>query len=104
MDKKNRFKKKCTMIQNCKFNPMSDVEEVVPELAPDISEMMVTHTVPATSATDSPYSNVNDIKEVGHYLRDKIDIAMAQLRLNASLSEKANANATSSTTSTSSSE
>lgn len=70
------------MIQVCKFNPASDIEEVVPELAPDISEMMATHTVPATSAVDTPYTNETDIREVGHYLRDKIDIAMAQYRLN----------------------
>ena len=77
------------MIQDCKFNPLCDVEETVPELAPDISEMMITHTVPATSSVDTPYTNESDIREVGHYLRDKIDVAMAQLRLNKSLSEKA---------------
>ena len=79
------------MIQDCKFNPDCDIEEVVPELAPDISEMMVTHTVPATSSTDTPYTNETDVKQVGHYLRDKVDIAMAQIRLNVSLSEKAKA-------------
>lgn len=79
------------MLQECKFNPLSDVEEVVPDLAPDISEMMVTHTVPATSSVDTPYSNETDIREVGRYLRDKIDVAMAQLRLSKSLSEKASA-------------
>lgn len=84
------------MIQNCVFNSSSDVEEVIPELAPDISEMMVTHVVPATSSVDSPYSNETDIREVGHYLRDKIDIAMAAMRLNSSLSEKGKAAAASS--------
>lgn len=74
------------MIQTCKFNPESDIEEVVPDLAPDISEMMVTHTVPATSSVDTPYTNETDIREVGHYLRDKIDIAMAQYRLNEKMS------------------
>lgn len=77
------------MIQDCKFNPLCDVEETVPELAPDISEMMLTHTVPATSSVDTPYTNETDIHEVGHYLRDKIDVAMAQLRLSASLSAMA---------------
>lgn len=69
------------MLQICKFNPDSDIEEVVPDLAPDISEIMVSHTIPATSAIDSPYTNETDIKEVGHYLRDKVDIAIAQYRL-----------------------
>lgn len=69
------------MLYECKFNPESDIEEVIPDLAPDISEMIATHTVPATSAIDSPYSNETDIKEVGHYLRDKIEIAMAQYKL-----------------------
>lgn len=70
------------MRQECRFNPLSDIEETIPELAPDISEIMETHTIPATSAVDSPYTNESDISEVGHYLRDKIDIAMAQYRLN----------------------
>lgn len=74
------------MLYECKFNPASDVEETIPELAPDISEMMLTHTVPATSAIESPYTNETDIKEVGHYLRDKIDIAMAQFRLGEKIS------------------
>lgn len=70
------------MLQDCKFNPLCDYEETIPDLAPDISEIMATHTIPATSAVDSPYTNETDITEVGHYLRDKIDIAMAQFRLN----------------------
>lgn len=75
------------MIQTCKFNPDSDIEEVVPGLSVDVSEMMATHTVPATSAVDTPYTNETDINEVGHYLRDKIDIAMAQYRLNQKMSD-----------------
>lgn len=79
------------MIQKCLFNPVSDIEEVLPELAPNISEMMATHVVPATDSVDSPYSNETSIDEVGHYLRDKIDIAIAAKRLNASLAEKGKA-------------
>lgn len=81
------------MFQVCKFNPLSDIEETIPDLAPDISEIMATHTIPATSAVDSPYTNESDIKEVGHYLRDKIDIAMAQYRLNEKIAASANAQA-----------
>lgn len=77
------------MIQECKFNPLCDVEEVVPELAPDISEMMTTHTVPASSSVETPYSNEDDIKKVGRYLRDKVDIAIAKMRLDASLASSA---------------
>lgn len=76
------------MIQVCKFNPASDVEEVVPDLAPDISEMMATHTVPASSAVETPYSNEDDISKVGHYLRDTIEVATAKMRLDISLAEK----------------
>lgn len=89
------------MIQECKFNPACDVEEVVPDLAPDISEMMITHTVPATSSTDTPYTNETKIEEVGHYLRDKIEVAMAQYRLNEKISAGASATASANTGSTS---
>lgn len=89
------------MIQECKFNPACDVEEVVPDLAPDISEMMITHTVPATSSTDTPYTNENSIEEVGHYLKDKIEVAMAQYRLNQKISAGAESAATANTGSTS---
>lgn len=74
------------MKQDCKFNPLSDIEETIPDLAPDISEMMFTHTVPSTSSVDTPYSNVKSMDEVGHYLRDSIDIAMAQYKLNLKMS------------------
>lgn len=88
------------MREICKFNPASDIEEVIPDLAPDISEMMVTHTVPATSAVDSPYSNETDITKVGHYLRDKIDIAMAQYRLNQKIAADSASSAASAAAST----
>lgn len=80
------------MVQECKFNPLCDVEQVVPELAPDISEMMTTHTVPASSSVETPYSNEDDIKKVGHYLRDKVDIAIAKMRLDASLASSSGNN------------
>lgn len=89
------------MIQECKFNPVCDVEEVVPDLAPDISEMMITHTVPATSSTDTPYTNETTIEEVGHYLRDKIEVAMAQYRLNEKISAGASVPASANSGSTS---
>lgn len=77
------------------------MEEVIPALAPNISEIMATHTIPATSAVDSPYTNESDIKEVGHYLRDKIDIAMAQYRINEKIATAGKSDASVSSGSTS---
>lgn len=75
------------MRQICKYNPLSDVEEVQPALAVDISEVMATNTVVSTGDS-SPYSKETDISEVGHYLRDKIDTAMAAYRLQASMASQ----------------
>lgn len=73
------------MRQICKYNPLSDVEQVQPDMAVDIAEVMATNTVVSTGDS-SPYSKETDISEVGHYLRDKIDTAMAAYRLQASMS------------------
>lgn len=77
------------MKQICKFNPLSDIEEVQPDLAVDIAEVMATNTVVSTGDS-SPYSKETEISEVGHYLRDKIDTAMAAYRLGASMAAAAN--------------
>lgn len=74
------------MIQKCEFNPLCDVEETVPELSANISEMMQSHVVPPTNS-EGTYSNESDVKDVGQYLRDKVDIAMAAMRLNKSMSQ-----------------
>ena len=76
----------------CRFNPLSDIEEVVPTLAVDIAEVMATNTVVSTGDS-SPYTKETEVSEIGHYLRDKIDTAMAAIRLGASLSAKAQAGA-----------
>lgn len=81
------------MIQVCKFNPDSDIERVVPELAVDIAEVMATNTVVSTGDS-SPYTKETEIGEVGHYLRDKIDTAMAAYRLSASMAETMKNNGT----------
>lgn len=73
------------MRQICKYNPLSDVELVQPDLAVDVAEVMATNTVVSTGDS-SPYSKETDVSEVGHYLRDKIDTAMAAYRLQASMS------------------
>lgn len=76
------------MKQICRFNPKCDIEEVVPELAVDIAEVMATNTVISTGDS-SPYTKETDVHEVGHYLRDKIDTLVAVSRVSASLSEQA---------------
>lgn len=76
------------MKQICKFNPLCDIEEVQPDLAVDIAEVMATNTVVSTGDS-SPYTKETDISEVGHYLRDKIDTAMAAYRLGASMAAAA---------------
>lgn len=75
------------MRQICKYNPLSDIEEVQPDMAVDIAEVMATNTVVSTGDS-SPYSKETDISEVGHYLRDKIDTAMAAYRLQASMASQ----------------
>lgn len=75
------------MRQICKYNPASDVEEVQPDMAVDIAEVMATNTVVSTGDS-SPYSKETDISEVGHYLRDKIDTAMAAYRLQESMASQ----------------
>lgn len=76
------------MKQICTFNPLSDIEEVQPDLAVDIAEVMATNTVVSTGDS-SPYTKETDIAEVGHYLRDKIDTAMAAYRLGESMAKAA---------------
>lgn len=72
------------MIQECKFNPLCDIEQTVPGLAADVAEVMATHTVPSVGA-DTPYSKETDIKEVGHYLKDKIQTTIAAMTLGRSM-------------------
>lgn len=76
------------MLQNCEYNPLRDVEEVIPELAADISEIMASGTV-ASTATLVPFTKEDDINAVGHYLRDKIQTALAAKAVGESLSRQA---------------
>lgn len=78
------------MIQICKFNSVRDFEEVVPDLAVDISEVMATHTVVSTGDS-TPYTKETDISQVGHYLRDKIQTAIAAMSLGRSIAAQAQA-------------
>lgn len=72
------------MIQTCKFRPGSDIEQAVPDLAVDIAEVMATNTVVSTGDS-SPYTKETEISEVGHYLKDKIQTAIAAMEFGRSL-------------------
>ena len=78
------------MIQECPFDPLRDVEQVVPGLSVDVGEIMTTHRVVSTGDT-SPYTKETETKSVGHYLTDKIQTAMAAYRLGKSMSQAASA-------------
>lgn len=69
----------------CKFNPDKDIEEVVPDLAVNVGEIMVTGVVASTGDT-TPYTKETEISEIGHYITDKISGAIAAMNLNKSLS------------------
>lgn len=71
----------------CSYNPARDFEKTVPGLSVDVGEIMATHVVPSSGDT-TPYSKETEVSEVGHYLTDKIQTAMAALRLGASMSNR----------------
>lgn len=68
------------MICECKFDKNRDFEEVQPGLALSIQMALTTGVVNDTMDT-TPYSNIENIDEVGYYLTDPIDIAMAADKL-----------------------
>lgn len=72
------------MIQICHFNPDSDIEQVVPNLSVDISEIMATGVV-ASTGDSTPYTKETDVKAVGHYLKDKIQTCIAAIDLQRSM-------------------
>lgn len=72
------------MIQNCTYNKLTDIKKTVPNLAMSIDDAMVTGVISATG-TELPYTNEESIAEIGNYLHDSIDIAMAAKNLGESL-------------------
>lgn len=72
------------MITKCVFDPKKDIQETVPNLAVSIRMALTTGVIKDT-ATSTPYSKMTSTDEVGNYLNDPIDIAMASARLNASI-------------------
>lgn len=73
------------MITKCKYDKNKDFGEVVPNLALSITEAIITGVVKDT-ADSTPYTKLNDINEVGNYLHDSIDIAIAADRIGKSIS------------------
>jgi hypothetical protein len=68
------------MITKCKFDKNKDFQETVPNLAMSV-QMALTTGIIKDSGTNSPYNEVESTAEVGHYLHDTIDIAMASKKL-----------------------
>lgn len=73
------------MIQICRHNPITDVKKTVPGLAMSIEDAMLTGIISATG-TEIPYTDETEVSEVGSYLHDNIDIAMAAKSLGQSMS------------------
>lgn len=72
------------MITKCKFDKEKDFQETTPDLAVSISMAMTTGIIKDT-ADSTPYSKMTSTDEVGSYLHDTIDIAMAASRLGQSM-------------------
>lgn len=73
------------MLTKCKFNKTKDIQEVVPDLAISIEVAMTTGVVKDT-ATTAPYTKETDVNNVGNYLHDNIEVAMALKNLGKSMS------------------
>lgn len=74
------------MITKCKFDKNKDFKETIPDLATSIKMALQTGVV-MDNADSTPYSKLTSTSEVGSYLHDPIDIAMASSRINASLAQ-----------------
>lgn len=70
------------MITVCKFDSQKDFQETIPDLAISIAMALQTGVVKDT-ATSTPYSQMTSTSEVGSYLHDPIDIALAARNLGA---------------------
>ena len=76
------------MIQNFdNYDPKKDtmnIEEVIPDLAIDIEEAIITGTIKDTGC-DMTYSEETNVENVGHYIKEPLEMVQAQLDLGASL-------------------
>lgn len=71
-------------VYKIKFNPLTDIGEVQPNLALDITNALMTGQIKG-NAHPLEYSKETNTGEVGNYLRDTIDMLQAQKNLNASM-------------------
>lgn len=76
------------MITKCKFDKDKDFGQVVPDLAMSVA-MAVQTGVIMDSASNAPYNEVESTAEVGNYLHDAIDIAMASKKLGLAMQSSA---------------
>lgn len=73
------------MITVCKFDKKKDIQETIPGLAVSIKEALVSGVIKDTG-TSTPYTEVDNPGEVGYYLKDGIDIALAAQRVGEQIS------------------
>lgn len=73
------------MIIKCRHDKVKDIKKTIPGLAMSIEDAMLTGVINATG-TEIPYTNETSVAEVGNYLTDAVDIAMAAKNLGQSLS------------------
>lgn len=73
------------MITKCRYNKDRDIQKTIPNLAMSIENAIITGVINATG-TEIPYTNETEVSEVGSYLTDNIEIAMAAKRLGESMS------------------
>lgn len=73
------------MIETVKFNPDVDLQDVVPDLAVDIADVLATNTLRGHSMTEPVFEGIKSTDEVGSYIRDNVDALQAQKALNISM-------------------
>lgn len=73
------------MITKCKFDKQKDIQETIPDLEMSIAMALTTGVIKDT-ATSTPYSKMSSTDEVGSYLDNAIDIALAAKSLGAAMS------------------
>lgn len=73
------------MLCKCRFNPKSDIKQVVPGQTIDVVESIKTGTVLPT-ASEPFYNSIEDIKKVGKRIHDYFDVMEAQGMLANSIS------------------
>lgn len=68
------------MIESPVFDPVRDVQEVVPGMSIDISEAVRTGVVGNTSG-ESLYNELDEIRKIGKRIRDNFDALEASSQL-----------------------